>query len=126
MRNDMNDADTYRVKHTTAFGSGQLRTVCRSAPYFVQELVISGQDLEVGRVWIFLKKVLTDNLWEMGKTQQIWGIYRLRYMYCTNLTTQYAMTKYLGKEISNLVLLSYDKASYTSALLSIYFFKACV
>lgn len=47
-------------------------------------------------------------------------------MYCTNLTTQYAMTKYLGKEISNLVLLPYDKASYTSALLSIYFFKACV
>lgn len=35
MRNDMNDADTYREKHTTAFGSGQLRTVCRSAPYFV-------------------------------------------------------------------------------------------
>lgn len=32
---DMNDADTYREKHTTAFGSGQLRTVCTSAPYFV-------------------------------------------------------------------------------------------
>lgn len=41
-------------------------------------------------------------------------------------TTRYAMTKYLGKEISNLVLLPYDKASYTSALLSIFFFKACV
>lgn len=35
MKNDMNDADTYREKHTTAFGSGQLRTVCTSAPYFV-------------------------------------------------------------------------------------------
>lgn len=47
------------------------------------------------------------------------------YMYCTNLTTQYAMTKYLGEGIGNLVLLFYDKTRHTSALLfNIYFFKS--
>lgn len=31
-------------------------------------------------------------------------------MYCSNLTTKYAMTKYLREGIGNLVLLFYDKA----------------
>lgn len=50
------------------------------------------------------------------------NVYAVRYMYCSNLTTKYAMTKYLGEGIGNLVLLFYDKARHTSALLFIYFF----